>query len=109
MRQLEIVRLLDKFNNLRQKQHPDYAEADLSQNSNTLYRIATETHVTAVHGGGAEMRQLEIVRLLDKFNNLRQKQGMSIGKLKKLLICAFTTNWERMENKSQLRFIWMIC
>ena len=60
-------------------QHPDYAEADISQNPNTLFRIATETHVTAVHGGGVEMHQLETVRLLDKFNSLRQKQGMSIG------------------------------
>ena len=30
------------------------------------------------------MRQLETVRLLDKFNSLRQKQGMSIGEFKKL-------------------------
>ena len=32
----------------------------------------------------AEMRLLDTVRLLDKFNNLRQKQGISIGKFKKL-------------------------
>ena len=30
------------------------------------------------------MRRLETVRLLYKFNNLRQKQGMSIGEFKKL-------------------------
>ena len=66
-------------------QHPDYAEADMDQNPNALFRIATETHVTAIHGGGEEMRHLEKIRLLDKFNNLRHRQGMSIGEFKKLL------------------------
>ena len=42
-------------------QHPDYAEADLSPNPNTLYRIETETDVTAVHGVGAEMRPMNCV------------------------------------------------
>ena len=65
-------------------QHADYLEADLNQNPNMLFRIATETHVTAIHGGGAELRNLETVRLLEKFNTLHQKQGMSIGEFKKL-------------------------
>ena len=43
--------------------HPDYAEADLSENPNTLYRIATETHVTALHGGipSGDLNALKIV------------------------------------------------
>ena len=61
----------------------NYEEADLAQNPNTLRTIIVETHVTAIHGAGPEMRELEIVTLKTKFNAIRQKPNVTIGEFKK--------------------------
>ena len=65
------------------RQHVDYEQADLTQNSNTLWNIIVETHVTAIHGAGPEMRELEIVTLKTKFNMIRQELNMIICEFKK--------------------------
>jgi hypothetical protein len=65
------------------RQHEDYVGADLTQNPNTLWSIIVETHVTAIHGAGPAMRELEIVTLKSKLNNMRQKPNMTIGEFKK--------------------------
>ena len=65
------------------RQHENYEEADLAQNPNTLWTIIVETHVTAIHGAGPEMRELEIVTLKTKFNAIRQKPNVTIGEFKK--------------------------
>ena len=65
------------------RQHDNYVEADLGQNPNILWAIIVETHVTAIHGAGIEMRELEIVTLKTKFNAIRQKANMTIGEFKR--------------------------
>ena len=65
------------------RQHEDYLEADLQQNPNMLWAIIVETHVTAIHGAGPEMRELEIITLKAKLNTIRQKSNMTIGEFKK--------------------------
>ena len=65
------------------RQHVDYEDADLTQNPNILWTIIVETHVTAIHGAGPEMRELEIVTLKTKFNAIRQRSNMTIGEFKK--------------------------
>ena len=65
------------------RQHEDYLETDLAQNLNVLWAIIVETHVTAIHGAGPAMRELEIVTLKNKLNIMRQKPNMLIGEFKK--------------------------
>lgn len=65
------------------RQHEDYLQADLEQNPNSLWAIIVETHVTAIHGAGPEMRELEIVTLKAKLNTIRQRPNMTIGEFKK--------------------------
>ena len=65
------------------RQQVNYEEADLTQNPNTLWNTISETHVTAIHGAGPEMRELEIVPLKTKFNTIRQEPNMTIGQFKK--------------------------
>ena len=65
------------------RQHEDYLEADLGQDPNMLWTIIVETHVTAIHGAGPEMRELEIVTLKAKLNTIRQRPNTSIAEFKK--------------------------
>ena len=56
-------------------------EADMNQDPNMLWTIIRETHLTAIHGVG--LGPFEIVQMKNKFNQLRQKPGTSIGEFKK--------------------------
>lgn len=56
-------------------------QADLDQDPNVLWIMIRETHLTAVHGVG--LGALELVQLKNKFGQLRQKPGASIGEFKK--------------------------
>jgi hypothetical protein len=62
-------------------QHTRYLEADVSQDPNILWVIIRETHLTAIHGVG--LGPLELVQMKNKFGQLRQKPGVSIGEFKK--------------------------
>ena len=62
-------------------QHTGFLEADMNQDPNMLWTIIRETHLTAIHGVG--LGPLEIVQMKNKFNQLRQKPGTSIGEFKK--------------------------
>ena len=62
-------------------QHTGFFEADMNQDPNMLWTIIRETHLTAIHGVG--LGPLEIVQMKNKFNQLRQKPGISIGEFKK--------------------------
>ena len=53
----------------------------MNQDPNMLWTIIRETHLTAIHGVG--LGPLEIVQMKNKFNQLRQKPGTSIGEFKK--------------------------
>jgi hypothetical protein len=50
-----------------------------------LWSIIVETNVTAIHGAGPAMRELEIVTLKSKLNTMRQKPNMTIGEFKKVI------------------------
>lgn len=62
-------------------QHTRFLEADVSQDPNILWVIIRETHLTAIHGVG--LGPLELVQMKNKFGQLRQKPGVSIGEYKK--------------------------
>ena len=62
-------------------QHTQFADADLRHDPNLLWTIIRETHLTKVHGIG--FGPLEIVNMKNKFGQLRQKPGTSIGEFKK--------------------------
>jgi predicted lactoylglutathione lyase len=62
-------------------QHERFIQADLDQDPNVLWIIIRETHLTAIHGIG--LGALEIVNLKNKFGQLRQRTGASIGEFKK--------------------------
>lgn len=55
-------------------------QADLDQDPNVLWIMIRETHLTAGHGVG--LGALELVQLKNKFGQLRQKPGASIGEFK---------------------------
>ena len=58
-------------------QHAQFVQADLLHDPNMLWRIIRETHQTNIHGVG--LGPLEIVQMKNKFGQLRQKPGTSIG------------------------------
>ena len=62
-------------------QHAQFLHADFDQDSNVLWIIIRETHLTAIHGVG--LGALELVQMKNKFAQLRQKPGLSIGEFKK--------------------------
>jgi hypothetical protein len=62
-------------------QHEQFVQADLDQDPNVLWIMIRETHLTAVHGVG--LGALELVQMKNKFGQLRQKPGASIGEFKK--------------------------
>ena len=62
-------------------QHAQFLQADTLRDPNMLWAIIRETHLTAIHGVG--LGPLEIVHIKNKFGQLRQKPGMSIGEFKK--------------------------
>ena len=62
-------------------QHAQFVQADLLHDPNMLWRIIRETHLTNIHGVG--LGPLEIVQMKNKFGQLRQKPGTSIGEFKK--------------------------
>ena len=62
-------------------QHAQFVQADLLHDSNMLWKIIWETHLTNIHGIG--LGPLEIVQMKNKFGQLRQKPGTSIGESKK--------------------------
>jgi hypothetical protein len=64
------------------RQHPDFEAADLAKDANVLWRIITETHLTAVHGVSDSMRVFDQMSLRTRFARLRQKHGVSIGVFK---------------------------
>jgi hypothetical protein len=59
------------------RQHDEYLEADLTHCGHSSW-----THVTAIHGAGPAMSELEIVTLKSKLNTMRQKPNMTIVELK---------------------------
>jgi hypothetical protein len=62
-------------------QHADFEQADLNQDPNVLWTIIRETNLTAIQGVG--LGALELVQAKNKFAQLRQKPGVSIGVYKK--------------------------
>ena len=62
-------------------QHAQFVQADTLRDPNMLWAIIRETHLTAIHGVG--LGPLEIVQIKNKFGQLRQKPGTSIGEFKK--------------------------
>jgi uncharacterized membrane protein YgcG len=64
------------------RQHPDFEAADLAKDANVLWRIITETHLTAVHRVSDSMRVFDQMSLRTRFAHLRQKHGVSIGVFK---------------------------
>ena len=62
-------------------QHALFVQAELLHDPNVLWRIIRETHLTNIHGIG--LGPLEIVQMKNKFAQLRQKPGISIGEFKK--------------------------
>ena len=62
-------------------QHAQFVQADLLHDPNMLWIIIRETHLTRIHGIG--LGPLEIVQMKNKFAQLRQKPGTSIGEFKK--------------------------
>jgi hypothetical protein len=62
--------------------HPEFEAADLAKDANVLWRIITETHLTAVHGVSDSMRVFDQMSLRTRFARLRQKHGVSIGVFK---------------------------
>ena len=62
-------------------QHEQFVQADILRNPNMLWAIIRETQLTAIHGVG--LGPLEIVQIENKFGQLRQKPGTSIGEYKK--------------------------
>ena len=62
-------------------QHAQFVQADLLHDPNMLWSIIRETHLIRIHGIG--LGPLEIVQMKNKFAQLRQKPGTSIGEFKK--------------------------
>ena len=62
-------------------QHAQFLQADLDQDANVLWIIIRATHLTAIHC--VRLGALELVQMKNKFAQLRQKPGLSIGEFKK--------------------------
>ena len=62
-------------------QHAQFVQAGLLNDPNLLWRIMRENHLTNIHGIG--LGPLEIVQMKNKFAQLRQKPGTSVGEFKK--------------------------
>ena len=61
--------------------HAQFVLADLLHDPNMPWRIIRETRLTRIHGIG--LGPLEIIQMKNKFAQLRQKPGSSIGEFKK--------------------------